>query len=511
MRKFQIGFIILLSAILLAACDQSNDPDVMQLMKEANEKNDVYYEIFVRSFADSDGDGIGDLNGITENLDYLDDLGVTALWLMPINEGPSYHGYSITDYYDIESDYGTMDDFQTLIDEAAKKDIKIMIDLVINHTSDQHPWYIDAQYDETSPYRDYYTWTGPSTAFSSFVGGMVDLNLASDAVVEEIHDMVDFYMAMGVTGFRLDAAKHFFDKAENNGTTVDNIVFIAELNAYMKAINEDSFLVSEVYEPSVDLYANYFQSSDSAFNFYASDKIVEAVSGSSISRLASRIQNSYEDFYTYNANFIDTSFLRNHDQDRFASVISQDYLDAKLKLGARILLTLPGSPIIYYGEEIGMKGIRYEALNVDGYDADIYDEYRRSPLLWGDTSIETTWLPDIGLNDETRDIATQQNDDESVWKAYQEIIEIRKEHPALMYGNTFELYKGNNNKIQGYIRHYTYEDSYSEAVLVIHNLSANAYEITDIEYEEIIMGSLNIAGYDTLILKINPDSIGDYM
>jgi len=510
-QKITIFIIICLTLFMISACDTKEDPSIEALIKAENEKNDIYYEIFVRSFADSDGDGIGDLNGVTENLDYLDALGVTALWLMPINEGPTYHGYSVTDYYAIEEDYGTMEDFQNLIDEAYKKDIKIMIDLVINHTSDQHPWYTSSQYDEDSPYRDYYTWKASSTAYSSFVGGMVDLNLKSEKVIEEIHHIIDFYMDMGVTGFRLDAAKHFFDYAENNGSTIENIIFIAELNAYMKNINENSFLVSEVYDSYVDMYANYFQASDSAFNFYASDKIVEALSGLSISRFASRIQNTYEDFSEFNSDFIDTPFLKNHDQDRIASVLPQNDLEERLKLAARILLTLPGSPIIYYGEEIGMKGIRYEGISVDGYDAPVYDEYRRSPLLWGNSDIETTWLPDIGLNNDVDNISIQQNNDSSLLKAYQEIIEIRKSYPALMYGNYFELFNGNNNNIQGYVRQYSYGDSFNEAVLVIHNFSSSSYEITDLAYEEIIYGSLAMDGYDTLILKINPELIGDYI
>jgi glycosidase len=494
---------------MIVSCHTDEEVDQFELMSQENPQNDVYYEIFVRSFADSDGDGIGDLNGITNNLDYLEQLGVTSLWLMPINEGPSYHGYSITDYYDIESDYGTLDDFQNLIDKAAEKDITILMDLVINHTSDQHPWYTEAQYDETSLYRDYYIWTGDNTAYASFVGGMVDLNLGNEAVVEEIHHMIDFYMSMGVKGFRLDAAKHFFVKDVGNGSVANNIIFIAQLNAYMKSIDEDSFLISEVYESSFDLYANYFQSSDSAFNFYASDKIVEAISGSSISRLARRIQNSYESFADFNLDFIDTPFLRNHDQDRFASSLSEGYLDEKLALGAHILLTLPGSPIIYYGEELGLKGYRYEGLTVDGYEGNIYDEYRRSPLLWGSDQ-ETTWLPDIGINDDVEDISVQLENDDSLLNTYIEMIGIRKQNPALMYGNSFELYNGNSNKIQGYIRTYSFKD-YTQSVLVIHNLSNQSVDMTDLIYEDILLGSLELEAYGSLIVTINPDSIGEYI
>jgi glycosidase len=508
-KKIYLFSILSMIVFVLVGCQKDTEDNQFELLSQENPQNDVYYEIFVRSFADSDGDGIGDLNGITNNLDYLEELGVTSLWLMPINEGPSYHGYSITDYYNIESDYGTLEDFENLIDEASSRGIDILMDLVINHTSDQHPWYIEAQYDETSPYRDYYIWTGENTGYSSFVGGMVDLDLSNEAVVNEIHHMVDFYMAMGVKGFRLDAAKHFFVKEVGNGSTASNIIFIAQLNAYMKSIDEDSFLISEVYETTFDQYAAYFQASDSAFNFYGSDKIVDAISGSSISRLVSRLKNSYNAFSKYNIDFIDTPFLRNHDQDRFASIISQDYLDQKLKLGAHILLTLPGSPIIYYGEEIGLKGYRYEALRIDGYDLDIYDEYRRSPLLWGNDQ-ETTWLPDIGINDDVDDILIQEVNEDSLLNTYKEIIEIRKDNPALMYGNSFEAYNGNTNKIQGYIRSYSYED-YEQVVLVIHNLSSQSIDMSDLVYEELLYGTQVIEAYDSLIVTINPENIGDYI
>ncbi len=506
-RKIHVLSIVLLLVFMLVACEQT--PDQASELRSLNPKNDVYYELFVRSFADSDGDGIGDFNGVSENIGYLEDLGITAIWLMPINEGPSYHGYSITDYYDVESDYGTLDDFKHMIDVAEEHDIKIMMDLVINHTSDQHPWYTEAQYDTSSKYRDYYLWTSDHSAYSSFVGGMVDLNLANEQVVEEIHNIIDFYMDMGVTGFRLDAAKHFMVKDINNNSESSNIIFIAQLNAYIKSINEDSFLISEVYESSYDLYERYFGASDSAFNFYASDKIVAAMNGSDISRLATRIQNTYEGFDMYNPDFVDTPFLRNHDQDRLASLVRQDYPLDRLKLASRILLTLPGSPIIYYGEEIGLKGTRFEGLTVSGYSGTIYDEYRRSALLWGN-DYTTTWLPEYGFNDDVDTVNDQLADDTSLLSTYKEMIKLRKDHMALMYGNSFEVFNGNDNKIQGYIRTYSYEDQ-TEAILIIHNLSNQPYDMSTLDYGSILYGDLEIAPFGSLIVTINPELVGDYI
>ena len=193
---------------------------------------------------------------MTENLDYLDDLGVSGIWLMPINKTNSYHGYDILDYYDINPDYGTMNDFETLVKEADKRDIKIMIDLVINHTSDRHPWYLEASKGVTNPYRDYYVFNNGS-AYSSFVGGMVDLNLGNDKVKEEIKDIFDFYLDKGVKGFRLDAAKHFFDNPGELTPTIKNTAFMLEMNSYIKEKAPDTFVVADVFEHAYQFNLDY--------------------------------------------------------------------------------------------------------------------------------------------------------------------------------------------------------------------------------------------------------------
>ena len=192
MKKILSLFILFAISFGLFACqDEPVDPtdpidpiDPIDLydFDEINPLQDVYYQIFVRSFADSDGDGVGDLNGITQNLDYLEELGITALWLLPVHPSPSYHGYDVIDYYGINSDYGTMEDFENLVDAANEKDIKIVMDLVINHTSDQHPWFKDAISSTSSPYRDYYVFNN-GVPYSYFVGGMMDLNFENPEVI----------------------------------------------------------------------------------------------------------------------------------------------------------------------------------------------------------------------------------------------------------------------------------------------------------------------------------------
>ncbi len=472
---------------------------------DVNPQNDLYYQIFVRSFADSDSDGIGDLDGITQNLDYIESLGVTALWLMPVNPSPAYHGYSITDYYDIEEDYGTMEDFEELIQAAGERDIKIVIDLVINHTSDQHPWYVSARSSTSSSYRNYYIWTG-STAYESFVGGMKDLNFNNDEVKAEVKDIMDFYLEKGVHGFRIDAAMHLLEGINAN---FDNSLLLLELNRHIKTNYPNSFVVSEVFDYSYETLSQYYLGSDSTLDFYVAQQIWDKVgNGNSRYLFVSNLINAYEEYAIYNPNFVNSPFFGNHDLNRLANMSGFSSLE-KQKLAASILLTLPGSPFIYYGDELGMKGERYEGLNVPGYGI-VYDEYRRQPLKWGNPLIETSWLPDNGSNDLTSSVIDQLNNNESLLKHYMALGQLRKENPALMFGNSFQAFKDNNSNIQGYIRHYSYQNT-EQAVLVIHNFSVNTQTL-NLDYLDMLFGDdLILNSYETIILTIDPNLIGDYI
>lgn len=501
----------ILSLLLLVSILTGCQPKEKEInLAELNPQNDTYYHLFVRSFADSDGDGVGDINGITENLDYLEDLGITGIWLMPINPSPSYHGYSVTNYYDIDPEYGTLEDFQNLIDTANEKGITIMIDLVINHTSDQHPWYVDARSSSNSPYRDYYIWQG-STAFSSFVGGMVDLNLDNEGVKTEIKNIFDFYLDMGVRGFRLDAVKHFFEKPGVTAVTLKNTFFLLEMNAYIKETYPDSFITAEVWETNHEFNVDYFIGTDSILDFTIAGIIQNRIGvGTNTYQLASSIKRVLDDYRAVNPNFVASPFITNHDLDRIASMSGFNGAQGleRMKLAANVLLTLPGSPFIYYGDEIGMKGVRYEGTNIPGYGV-VYDEYRRQPLLWGNPAIQTTWLPSDGSNNNTADIPTQLANPNSLLNQYKTMIQLRNTHPALAYGNYFEPFKDNQGALQGYVRYYQY-DNIEEAVLVIHNL-ATTTRILDIPHESILYGSLELGAFQTVILKINPSQIGDYI
>ncbi|MDX9692505.1 MAG: alpha-amylase family glycosyl hydrolase [Acholeplasmataceae bacterium] len=515
-KKISLYFVLVLTLVTLIACrdDEPKDPTVVPTeptevidLFDINPQNDIYYQLFVRSFADSNDDGIGDLNGITENLDYLESLGITALWLLPINPSPSYHGYNITDYYDIESDYGTLADFENLINEAENRNIKIVIDLVINHTSDQHPWYTSARQGSSSPYRDYYIWNN-GVAFESFVGGMKDLNFNNEAVKQEVKDIMDFYLEMGVHGFRIDAAKHLL---EGGNVSINNSLLLHEFNTHIKANYPNSFIVSEVFDYYYQMLSDYYIGSDSVFNFYMASNVWDKIgNGNTRYLFSSNLKKAYDDYRFINPDFVDSPFIGNHDLDRIASMQGFNGVNSleKLKLAASVLLTLPGSPFIYYGDELGMKGVRYEGTNIPGYGV-VYDEYRRQPLKWGNQFIETTWLPSDGTNNETESIMEQQANEHSLLRFYQEMIQLRKSNPALMFGNYFEEYKDNSSNIQGYIRYYEHEDI-KQAVLVIHNFSLTAQTL-DIPYLELLFNDLTLEPFETVIMTIDPLLIGDYI
>ncbi len=469
--------------------------------------NDVYYEIFVRSFADSNQDGIGDLNGITQNLDYLSSLGITAIWLMPIQPSPSYHGYDVTDYYQINSDYGTMADFQNLIDTAASYDMKIIMDLVVNHTSDQHPWYQSAVSSTSSEYRDWYIFAeGSNSGYESFVGGMKDLNYDNPDVDQEMKNIMAFYIEKGVHGFRLDAVTKIFINSDINAA-----LLIKGWENYIKTLNPDAYIISEAWYQSYEDYATYYIGSQSLFNFNLKNEIYAKIGNASSTYLfVRRVVDMYDEFMIYRPDFIDGIIIGNHDMDRIASSAGFNSHDSeeKLKLAASIQLTLPGNPFIYYGEEIAMKGTRVEGETIPDYGV-AYDETRRTPFIWGSSTYQTSWFPD-DQNEDTISAETQMTQDDSIWHHYQTMIALRRNNPALMYGHTITAYNDNSNAIQGYVR--VYEDQYlSQTLLIIHNTSKVEQTVTLTGDYTILYGDLVMPLYSTLIIEIDPENMGDYI
>jgi glycosidase len=432
----------------------------------------IFYEIFVRSFYDSDGDGIGDFNGITARLPYLNDgdpnttadLGVTALWLMPIHPSPSYHGYDVTDYYDVNPDYGTMDDFRHLVDEAHQRGIRVTIDWVLNHTSSQHSWFLQAQ-DSTSPYHAWYRWTtdsqpGPGWRYAGgeyyyalFTEAMPDLNYANPEVVAEMKKFLRFWLLdVGVDGFRLDAAKHIFEDGSVTENTGATHAFYKELRPYYKVIQPQAMLVGEVVN-NTDIVRTYLKGDelDLAFDFDLARNIVFSAGSGRAGDFGGSLAHSLSLFQP--GQF--ATFLTNHDHNRVMSVLNDD-VDAA-KNAAFLLLTSPGVPFLYYGEEIGMLGMKP-------------DEDIRRPLQWsGDLNagftIGTPWrAPNADFT--TKNIADQGADPNSLLSFYHKLIQIRNNHAALRVGHYYGIDTGNAAVFA------SLRVSREEAILVLINLGS---------------------------------------
>ena len=460
----------------------------------------VFYEIFVRSFYDSNADGVGDLQGIIQKLDYLNDgnpntdtdLGITALWLMPIFPSPSYHGYDVTDYRNIDEEYGTMNDFKALITAAHARGIKIVIDFVGNHTSDQHPWFTASASNESK--RDWYLWNsnkpsynGPwgqevwhernsSYYYGVFWGGMPDLNYTNQEVTNEIKNTLRFWKEeVGVDGFRIDAVKHWIENGDQQENTAATLAWWRDLYVFKKSLDPGLMMVGEAWTSTQNIAPYSDKRLDYCFEFDLSYALIDGINNQTNSGLKSKMS---EIISTYETNQYGT-FLTNHDQDRSFYRFGMD--ERKAKLAARILLSLPGVPYIYYGEEVGMLGQKP-------------DEDIRRPMQWTSSanagfSSTQPWHP-LNNNYANYNVANQQLESESIWSQYQIWIKQRTLNIALRSGN-YDFIESNNSRMFSYLR----ADSESNtAFAVIHNLSSqNTDDITiRINYSSLTEGTYNL-------------------
>jgi alpha-amylase len=438
----------------------------------------VFYEVFVRSFADSDGDGIGDLRGLTERLDYLndgdpatqDDLGVTGLWLMPVAESPSYHGYDVTDYRKVEADYGTTDDFKALVAAADERGIAIVVDFVINHTSRDHPWFQDAR-AAGSGHDDWYVWAeerppvarsdgsrvwhpdGDRFYYGYFWEGMPDLNLQNPEVTAELGSIGEFWLQeMRVAGFRIDAARHLIEDGERLENTDATFDWLVDFRDRLEEAKPEALVLGEVWDAS-SMSARYVKEGalDLTFDFgLASATITSLRAGDAGSLRAS--QGEVAELYPPGGL---ATFLTNHDQDRIISELDGD-VDAA-RAAATILLTSAGTPFLYYGEEIGLTGRKP-------------DERIRTPMRW-DTSEPAAgfsdaapWQP-LGDDPAGTDVATEAADPDSLLAAYRELVGLRTANRALAIGEQIPI-KAAAPSVVAYLRH-----SPRQTMLVVVNLA----------------------------------------
>ena len=477
-------------------------------------ENAVVYQIYPKSFQDSNGDGYGDIRGIISRLDYLKDLGIDAVWISPMYCSPQDdNGYDISDYQDIDPMFGTMDDMEELIREAGKRGIKIIMDLVLNHTSDEHRWFLEAVKGKENPYHDYYVWRdgeegvypndmkstfgGPAWEwvpelkqyyFHQFSVKQPDLNWENPKVRREIYDMILWWMDKGVGGFRLDVIDQIAKEPDlgitNNGP---------RLHEFLRELSRETFqkgnliTVGEAWGATPEIAKKYSNPDGSEFSmvFQFEHMVMDQEEGKEKWDLAPlpfvKLKKCMEKWHTelYEKGW-NSLFWDNHDLPRIVSRWGDDgaYRVPSAKMLAAVLHGMQGTPYIYQGEELGMTNVRFdsieeyrdiETLNMyyerldAGYDKkdimeSIYAKSRdnaRTPMQWSAQRNAgfTTGTPWLGLNPNYSEINAEKeiNDPDSVYQFYRRLIELRKTCPVFTDGK-FELLLPEDEQIFAYTR-----------------------------------------------------------
>ncbi len=466
---------------------------ISQLGTSPDDNYRTWYEVFVYSFCDSNGDGIGDFPGLTSKLDYLQELGINGIWLMPIHPSTSYHKYNVSDYYGIDPAYGTLEDFQAFLAECGKRDIHVIIDLVVNHTGSAHAWFQEAcaylrQLDggtpdlEACPYVGYYNFQQePKNGFtqvegtewyyeSMFSPEMPDLNLANGLVRQEIDAVMRYWLDMGVSGFRLDAAKEFY-----SGSVEKNIEVLSWIQETATTYKEDAYLVAEVWD-SFNAITEYYQSGITSifdYPFGNSDgKIVtvlrNAGNPAQVSTYATALEKANKAYSGSHPDYIDAPFLSNHDVGRIASFCGKD--EHKTKLAAAMNLFMSGSAFVYYGEEIGMVG---------GSN----DPSQRAPMYWNAARDNgTTDLPPDCVLPESYPFGSleeQVENEDSIYHYYRQAIAIRQALPVISHGSTTAETGLNVGCVSAQRK--TWGD---QKCIILMNIDANAASVNLTGYED---------------------------
>lgn len=494
-------------------------------------KEAVGYQIYPRSFKDSNGDGVGDLNGIREKLPYLKALGIDFIWINPVYESPNVdNGYDISHYQEILAEFGTMANFDQLLEDAHQIGIKVIMDLVINHTSDQHEWFKEAKQSKESPFRDYYIWRDaeegkPPSDWQAIFGGSVweydeesnqyyfhtfakeqpDLNWENEQLKKEVFAMISWWLDKGIDGFRIDAISHIKKDAFHLPTDSENVAGryqnITGIGDYLKELKQvfDRYDIMTVGEASgvtaeeAEAWAGHEGYFDMIFEFEHIGLWKKQQEARFDIRAFKQALSRWQ--YALDGKGWNALYMENHDVCRSVSVYGSEtpvYRERSAKALAMMYLLLQGTPFIYQGQEIGMTNMHFSDINeINAVDSKhIYQELvdqgmnkaealaivsqttrdnARTPMQWdnsvyGGFSETKPWL---GVNPNTKEInvASQLNDEKSVFSFYRQLIGLRKESQALIYGS-FEELLSDHEQIYAYLR--TFED---ETFLIIVNLS----------------------------------------
>ena len=521
----------------------------------------VVYQIYPRSFNDSNGDGIGDINGIREKLDYLKELGIDVIWLSPVYKSPNDdNGYDISDYCDIMDEFGTMEDMDNLLKEANERGIKILMDLVVNHTSDEHKWFIEAKKSKDNEYRDYYIWRDPVDGHepndlgSTFSGSawqydettgqyylhlfskkQPDLNWENEKVRNEVYKMMNFWVDKGIGGFRMDVidliGKVPDDMITGNGPKLHE--YLQEMNKAALEGN-DLLTVGETWGATPEvakLYSNPERKELSMvfqFEHIGLDQIegkekwdVKPLELLDLKKVLSKWQTELE------GQGWNSLFWNNHDLPRIVSGWGNDkeYRVLSAKMLATLLHGMKGTPYIYQGEELGMTNVRFEDINdyndieslnmykdrlSKGYTHDeimesIYAKGRdnaRTPMQWDSTENAgfTTGTPWIAVNKNYNEINAKQclQDENSIFHHYRKLIDIRKNNDTIIYGD-YSLLCPEDKNIFAYTRELN-----GDKILVVCNFYDKEVTFSfDGEFNHADILLSNYKDSSTLIEKLN--------
>lgn len=465
-----------------------SDP-LLKADSSVKDNNRVFYEIFVGSFSDSNGDGIGDLRGIINRMDYLNDgdpdsgksLGVEGLWLTPIFESPSYHKYDVQDYYKVDPEFGSEADLAELIELCHARDVLVILDLPINHTSNFNQWFGAFRSAHRSgatgdPYYDFYTWYDGETEGApagrtftqvsgtnhyvecNFSGSMPELNFDSDAVRQEVLNVAAHYLALGVDGFRFDAAKYVYF-----GEHKENQDFWLWYLDKLRELKSDVYTVAEVWDG--DGITDIYYPATNCFNFTVSQSsglIAETANKGDVNRYASYVESYLNKIHSLREDAAYVPFIANHDTDRAAGYLT--VASGSMQMAANLYILGPGSPFIYYGEELGMRGSRGGANT---------DANRRLAMLWGDGDKVTD--PTGTTYDKKNQIETtavdQMQKSLSLYNYYKKLLMVRKANPEIARG-TYTALKNPSSKVGGFAS--TYQE---KTVLILHNTTMSAKEV----------------------------------
>ena len=537
MRKMSAFLCLLLAAVLLlSACGGTGssgknagkevaiqDVDMSHYVP-VSDNNRVFYEIFVGSFSDSNGDGIGDLRGIIDRFDYLNDgdptsgksLGIEGIWLTPIFKSPSYHKYDITDYYTIDPSFGTMEDLEELAALCESRNVKLILDLPINHSGRLNAWFgsfvsAHRQKATSDPYYDFYSWhakgqsdngrvfaqiTGTDDYYEcNFSGDMPELNFDSDFVRETVLDVAKFYLDKGVDGFRFDAAKYVY--YGDNGQSAD---FWDWYTGELRKIDPEIYLVGEVWDG--DGVIDQYYSAMNCFNFTLSQSnglIAETAKAGDAGRYASYVEKYLQQVKTQRKDATIVPFIANHDTDRAAGYLT--VTAGHMAMAANLYILGPGSPFLYYGEEIGMRGSRGSA----NTDAD-----RRLAMLWGDEDTVKDPEGSSYKGQTDSNVAEQLAKSDSLLSHYKRLIMLRQANPEIARGD-YTAVDLPDSKVGGFVASLN-----GSSVLVLHNTTPNTKTVDlsalGLDYHELsaVVGreeasldgsTLTIGGLTSVILR----------